>query len=315
MNASTDLVADGRSDDHTTARALLQRHGRTFFLASHLLGPMHAERAATLYAFCRHVDDLADDAGDPQVARTALAQVSHALTTGRAHDRWTGAMLELQARTQMPTAPALALVAGVASDLDAVRIADEAALIRYAYQVAGPVGLMMCAVLDVHDPRAAPFAIDLGIAMQLTNIARDVGEDARMGRRYLPASWVGHVEPVDIAAPDAALQASLRASTRRLLVLADRYYASGESGLGLLPARARTAILAAARVYRAIGGRIAAADYQTWDQRAVVGPAAKVVHATQSLLAFAFTPRLHRRDAVHDASLQQALNHVGDRDD
>ena len=188
------------------ARAVLCRHGRTFHFASHLLGATHGERAATLYAFCRHVDNLADEAGDVQAARLALAGVRDALVTGRAEDAWTAAMLRLQASTGLPLAPALELVAGVASDLDAVRIADEDALVRYAYRVAGTVGQMMCAVLDVHDPRALPFAVDLGIAMQMTNIARDVGEDARMGRRYLPASWIGDVAPADIAAPDAPLQ-------------------------------------------------------------------------------------------------------------
>lgn len=295
------------------ARAVLRRHGRTFFFASHLLGARHAEQAATLYAFCRHVDNLADEASDPNAARIALAGVAHALRAGRAEDAWTDAMLSLQARTGMRVAPALDLVAGVASDLDAVRIADEAELVRYAYRVAGTVGLMMCAVLDVHDPRAHPFAIDLGIAMQLTNIARDVGDDARMGRRYLPSSWIGDVPAEAIAAPDVVLQRHLCGGTRRLLALADRYYASGEAGLAFLPARARVAILAAARMYRAIGTRIAANGYRSWDQRAVVGSTAKAGHAAASVLRFALSPRLHRRDAVHDASLQVALASLADR--
>ena len=290
-----------------SARAVLRRHGRTFHFASHLLGPIHAERAATLYAFCRHVDNLADDASDTQSARIALAGVSYALRTGRAQDPWTGAMLSLQASTGMKMAPALELLAGVSSDLDPVRVPDQAALIRYAYQVAGTVGSMMCAALDVHDPRAQPFAIDLGIAMQLTNIARDVGEDARMGRRYLPSSWIGDVPAHAIVAPSATLQRTLRAATRRLLAHADRYYASGESGMGFLPARARLAILAAARMYRAIGARIAANGYRSWDQRAVVGATTKAGHAARCVLSFPLTPRLHRRDAVHDSSLHLAL--------
>jgi NADH-quinone oxidoreductase subunit B len=184
---------------------------------------------------------------------------------------------------------------------------DEDELIRYAWRVAGTVGLMMCNVLDVHDPRAAPFAVDLGIAMQLTNIARDVGEDARMGRRYLPTSWIGAVEPVAIAAPDLALQRSLEGATKRLLALADRYYASGEAGLGFLPLRARFGIFSAARMYRAIGGRIAADGHRSWAQRAVIGSAGKVGHASLAAALMAIQPRLHRRDAAHDPSLQDAL--------
>ncbi len=310
MSAVAAERIDPQIREQDDARAVLRRHGRTFSLASHLLGRVHASRAATLYAFCRHVDDLADEASDAAAARHALAAVSCALADGRADDPRTSAMLALQAETGMPVAPALALVAGVASDLDPVRIADETQLIRYAWSVAGTVGLMMCAVLDVRDPRAAPFAIDLGIAMQLTNIARDVGEDARMDRRYLPATWVGDVAAAAIATPDAALQTSLRTATQRLLALAERYYDSGEAGLGFLPARARVAILAAARMYRAIGGRIAAANYRSWDRRAVLGPAAKTGHAALALASFACVPRLHRRDALHDARLQQALQGI-----
>ncbi len=308
------LAADPRAgiQASSSAREVLRRHGRTFHFASHLLGPRHTERAATLYAFCRHVDNLADDADDPAAARRALAAVANALRTGQPHDPWTAAMLSLQASTGMATAPALDLVAGVCSDLDPVRIEDEAALVRYAYQVAGTVGKMMCAVLDVEDPRAYPFAVDLGIAMQLTNIARDVGEDARMGRRYLPSSWIGDAEPADIAAPDPALQLALSAGTQRLLALAERYYASGESGLGFLPPRARLAILAAARMYRAIGGHIAASGYRSWDQRAVIGSAAKSGYLAEALLSFAVSPRLHRRTAVHDPSLQFALAPTAD---
>ena len=306
MNAVVaDHIAAGASPD--AARAVLRRHGRTFFFASHLLGERHAARAAILYAFCRHVDDLADDASDPHAARAALAGISNALLTRRGADPWTASMLALQASTGGTVAPALALVAGVSSDLETVRIEDEDALIRYAYQVAGTVGLLMCSVLDVDDPSAHPFAIDLGIAMQLTNIARDVGEDARMDRRYVPASWIGDVQPADILAPGPQLQGKLCAATRRLLARADRHYASAESGLGFLPVRARLGILTAARTYRAIGARIADNGYRSWDQRAVVGTAAKVGHAAKAMVAFALSPRPHRRNALHDSSLQTAL--------
>lgn len=289
------------------ARSVLRRHGRTFFLASQLLGLRHAERAAVLYGFCRHVDNLADDARDSQAAMEAIEVVRRSLDNGRAEDRWTEALLALHASTDMPLTPAITLLNGVQSDLSPVRIPDEGALLRYAYQVAGTVGVMMCTVLDVRDPRAKPFAIDLGIAMQLTNIARDIGEDARMGRRYLPASWIGEVPAADIAAPGLALQRLLIGATRRLLGLADRYYASGEAGLAFLPPRARLAILTAARMYRAIGAQIAAADYRTWDRRAVVGPVTKAGCTAQALLVFVFSPQLHRRNAVHDATLQHAL--------
>ena len=290
------------------ARAVLRSQGRTFHFASQLLCRRHAERAAVLYGFCRHVDNLADDADDPATARTALNAVRVSLRTGDAADPWTAGLLSLRGSTGMSLAPALALLDGVESDLSPVRLADEPALVGYAYRVAGTVGLMMCTVLDVRDPRALPFAIDLGIAIQLTNIARDIGEDARMGRRYLPASWIGDVQPMDIASPDPDLQRRLRAATQRLLALAEHYYASGEAGLAFLPVGARLAILAAARMYRAIGAHVAANDFQSWDRRAVVRVLAKSRCTAHAALMFAFSPRLHRRNALHDARLHDALD-------
>ena len=289
------------------ARAVLHRHGRTFAFASHLLSPLHAQRAATLYAFCRYVDDLADTADDIEKAQRALDIVRRALLTDRAEDAMTQAFLELRRTTTLPTSAALVLIDGVASDLGVVRIASEYELVRYAFSVAGTVGVMMCAVLDVHDARATPFASDLGIAMQLTNVARDVGADARLGRRYLPASWVGELEPAAIVAPDIALQPVLRDGTRRSLALAEQYYRSGEAGLGFLPWRARLAILAAARMYRGIGTRVANADYRSWDRRAALGTAAKCVEAARAAGVFLFDPRIHRKDAQHDARLHDAL--------
>ncbi len=295
------------ADTVDAARVVLRKHGRTFHLASRLLGAQHAERATVLYGFCRHVDDLADEASDAQLASAALDGVRRSLLTGRADDPWTEALLALNANIGLPLAPAHALLDGVQGDLSPARLPDDDALLRYAYRVAGSVGEMMCAVLDVQNPRARPFAMDLGIAMQLTNIARDIGTDARMGRRYLPASWIGDLGADHLVAPDLALQRELRNATRRLLALADRYYASGESGLGFLPLRARLAILIAGRMYRAIGGQIAAAGYRSWDRRAVVSPLGKAGVAAYALLAFVFSRRLHRCNARHDATLHRAL--------
>ena len=305
--STTTLGLAMQSRDADAAHAVLRSQGRTFHFASRLLGRRHADRTAVLYGFCRHVDNLADDADDPASARLALDAVRYSLGTGDADDPWTAGLLSLHGSTGMSLAPAMALLDGVESDLLQVRIPDVATLLRYAYRVAGTVGLMMCSVLDVRDPRARAFAIDLGIAMQLTNIARDIGEDARMGRRYLPASWIGDVQPTDIASPDLALQARLRVATQRLLTVAECYYASGEAGLAFLPMRARLAILAAARMYRAIGADVAAAGFRSWDRRAVVGSLAKSRCTAQAMLMFAFSPRLHRCNALHDARLHDAL--------
>jgi len=165
----------------------------------------------------------------------------------------------------------------------------------------------MCRVLDAREPAAAAHAVDLGIAMQLTNLCRDIADDARMGRRYLPASLVGDVAPAALIDPSPALQPALRAAVARLLALAESYYASGEAGLPFLPVRARTGILVAGRVYRAIGHRLAAREHAYWEGRAFVPDWRK---ATITLAALATQPlrgAFWSRPVAHPVSLHRAL--------
>jgi 15-cis-phytoene synthase len=202
-------------------------------------------------------------------------------------------------RRGVPETAAAALVATVRGDCGPVRIADEAGLLRYAYGAAGTVGIMMCAVLDVRDAQALPFAVDLGIAMQLTNIARDVAEDAARDRIYLPAEWL----PPDYG-PDAIARSPepAFAAIDRVLVLAGRHYRSAEGGFRHLPASARTAIRAAARLYEAIGPVVLRA-----------GPAAlatgrrAVVPDWRRLLLLARCLAPAPPAAPHDARLHTAL--------
>ena len=160
----------------------------------------------------------------------------------------------------MPIRPIQHLLDGLLFDQGHVAIKSEDALIKYAYQVAGTVGLLMCPVLGCQKRHAFSFAVDMGIAMQLTNIARDVLEDAKMGRRYLPANWVGQLSASDILAcantPDSREAIQVKAGIDRLLSLADAYYDSGRKGLVYLPPRAHIAIAVAANVYREIGQKL-----------------------------------------------------------
>lgn len=284
---------------------VLARAGRSFHFASRFLSREHAGRAARLYAFCRYVDDLADLSSDPGAARDELTRIERDLASDRRIDPRVDDLLDLARETGLSVAAARQLVSGVRSDAGRVEIADVRGLLRYGYRVAGTVGLMMCPVLGTTDPRAVPFAIDLGIAMQLTNIARDVIEDARAGRRYLPGNWVGDAAPETIAGCPEALQPHVCHAVRRLLLMADRYYASGEAGLVYLEPRPRLAIAVAARVYRAIGLELERRDFAPWRGRAVVPTAKKVALASEVLLAEAGR---RRSDAMeHDASLHHCL--------
>jgi len=182
--------------------------------------------------------------------------------------------------------------------------------------VAGTVGLMMSDVLDVKDPAASPFAIDLGIGMQLTNICRDVQEDARMGRRYIPNEIIGKISLDDLINPSEGQQERLRNALYFLLNLADEYYESGESGLPYLPLRARHGILIASRVYHAIGHKLASRDYRYWDERVVIPKTRKLgitfMALGGSLIDSGFwTKPLRHRPELHRAL--QALPRVDTR--
>ncbi len=233
--------------------AMLAHHGRSFRLAGRLLPGATLEDAAELYAFCRTVDDLADEATDPTVAHAALQSVRRAILSDDRRHPEAVRFLALQDRTGVSTPAAIHLIDTVLDDTGAVRIADEAALLKYAYGAAGTVGLLMCAVLDARNPFAEAHAIDLGMAMQLTNIARDVMEDAARDRIYLPAAWLPlGMQPADI--PDAA--GPVFAVVQRVLARADRLYRSAELGYRYLPRRMCPAIRAAARLYEEIGLRV-----------------------------------------------------------
>jgi phytoene synthase len=144
---------------------------------------------------------------------------------------------------------------------------------------------MMCRVLNCQHPRADSFAIDLGIAMQLTNIARDVLEDAQMDRRYLPASWFDTpLSPETIARAANNSHLPVAAAIDQLLELADRYYASALLGIHLLPWRSRFSIIVALRVYRQIGRQLKRGGLQWWRGRTVVSKLVKAGLSIRSLV-------------------------------
>jgi len=296
------------SPAYAAADCALAAKGRSFHFARRLLGAAHGERATRLYGFCRRIDDLADEAPAPDAARATLYDMARALEAGASDDAGLRDLLDLMRECHVDPAIPIDLIRGVCSDLDPVRIPDTVELLRYCYRVAGTVGLMMSAVLDAHDPRAGAHAIDLGIAMQLTNLCRDVQADALAGRRYLPASLVGELEPAQLVQPAPTLQPMLRRSVGTLLDLADTYYRSGEDGLCHLPARARYGILTALRLYRAIGWRLRARGCDAWAGRIVVPAGAKLLIAGRAMWSAPWRADLRRPGRPHDPLLHAALS-------
>ncbi|MGY6588504.1 MAG: phytoene/squalene synthase family protein [Wenzhouxiangella sp.] len=305
MNGPAELV-DGLNADSVDAAAILQRHGRTFHLAGLFLGKDSRQAATRLYAFCRHVDDLADRPDDRLQARAQLEKVAADIIAGQSDCPQTADFLDLSASMAIPRSPTLALIDGLLGDLGPVQLFSVDELLRYAYKVAGTVGEMMTALLGCEDEKQAlPYAIDLGIAMQLTNIARDVAEDASMGRVYLPASWLGDTRPARCLEDPERDDENIRSAILQLLGLAEYYYASGRAGLYFLPARARRAIGVAAAVYREIGRDLQRRQARGWRHRTVVPPHRRWRLAIRTLLADITPP-----DAPppHQAELHRAFS-------
>lgn len=250
------------------ARASIARGSKSFAAASHLFGREMRERAWLLYAWCRACDDIADgqDHGhgmtrvaDAPARLARLTELTEAALAGKP----TGAMpfeaLRLvAAETGLPPVFARDHLAGFALDAAGWRPADEADLLRYCYHVAGVVGCMMAVVMGVspEDETVLDRACELGLAFQLANIARDVAEDASVGRCYLPADWLAAagIDPAALLADPAALAPLLQ----RLCALAGDFEARARAGTPALPFRAAWAVLAAARIYGGIARKVAA---------------------------------------------------------
>jgi len=273
--------------DSPQAKQVLARHGKSFYWASLFLGSALADRAARLYQFCRFVDDLAD--GDLPHRLESLEDIRAGLTDPQhpavAKIPELNAFIALANESNLPLNAAAELLDGMLRDQHPTALETQAELLRYCHAVAGTVGLMMCRVLNCQHPRADSFAIDLGIAMQLTNIARDVLEDAKMERRYLPAAWLDRpLDPETIARAGNNALIPVADAIDQLLALAELYYASALQGIHLLPWRSRFSIIVALRVYRQIGRQLKRGGLKWWQGRTVVSKLTKARLSISSLI-------------------------------
>lgn len=267
-------------DDRALAlcRRTIARHSRSFSLAARLLPPVARDEAVVVYTWCRRADDAVDRAG-PQQASRALAELRGELARIYEGPPPSGDVPRafaavVQARA-IPRVHPEELLEGMRMDVDGTRYDTLDDLLAYCFRAAGTVGLMMCHVMGVRDEAALERAADLGIAMQLTNICRDVPEDWRMGRLYLPADLLADEGACRLADelggpfPERA-RAPVARVIRRLLAVADRYYRSGDVGMAALSPRCALAVRTARLVYSAIGDRLADQGHDPFARRAVV---------------------------------------------
>lgn len=280
----------------THSHEMMRRGSKSFAAAAWLFDGATRRRAYLLYAWCRHCDDQIDGqelgfgraplTRDEQLRRLATLRVRTCdAFSGRTADEPVFSAFQAVARdVQIPQRYALEMLDGFEMDVTGAEYRDLAATLLYCYRVAGVVGAMMAIVMGVRDEQTLAHAIDLGIAFQLTNIARDVLDDARNDRCYLPQSWLEEAGVPAGGFCEPAHRAALADVVARLLDEAENYYRSAAQGLAALPFRSAWAVATAAGVYREIGMLVRARGAAAWDSRAVVSRASKARHGVTGFM-------------------------------
>jgi phytoene synthase len=263
--------------DREICRGAIETGSRSFYAASLLL-PLDVRSAAyALYAFCRLSDDLVDvEAGSLDAVERLRARLAAAAARTPVDDPVDRALSDAIFLFDLPVQALEALLEGLEWDACGRRYADFGDLSAYAARVAGSVGALMAALMGARSPELVARACDLGVAMQLTNIARDVGEDARNGRIYLPLEWMmeaGVSVEGFLMAP--RFTPELASVVRRLLAAADELYGRADAGIRRLPRGYRPAIFAARLLYAEIGRVVERLGCDSISQRAQVSAARK----------------------------------------
>ena len=256
-------------------REVLAKKSKSFALAARLLPGSVADDAAVVYAWCRRADDLIDEGPGDDAALGRLREELAAIYAGRPQpETQLAAFQEVALRRAIPRVYLEELLEGMAMDVRKTSYRTLAELLLYCHRVAGTVGLMMCHVMGVRNALALPRAVHLGLAMQLTNIARDVQEDALNGRTYLPLSLLGTGGLAERSEP----------AVRALLREADRFYESADHAIPLLGFRCGLAVRTARLVYSEIGRRVEAQGCDVTKGRAIVSGFRKMTLVFKALV-------------------------------
>jgi len=273
--------------DHATNT--IEVGSKSFAAAAKLFSKDTRRGVLMLYAWCRHCDDVVDgqELGfntAPRETHDAGAQLAILQDqTRRAYagepmrDPAFAAFQEVALGHRIPPRFAYDHLAGFAMDVDGARYETIEDTLRYCYHVAGVVGLMMACIMGVEDDAVLDHACDLGLAFQLTNIARDIVEDAAVGRCYVPAAWLREagIPPGEVGL--AQHRAALAKVAARLVDHAEPYYDSALDGIAALPLRSAWAIASARNVYRQIGVVVKRRGAHAWDERAGTSKATKLL--------------------------------------
>ncbi len=269
----------------------LKREGKSFYWASFFLPKNSKKNAGILYSICRYFDDIADKHYEDKTIflKNSIEEIKN--------NQNNKINVFLQ-KNKIKNSILIDLIEGLILDQKKIRIQNKEELIKYSYHVAGTVGLMMSQIIGVKNEKAGKSAIDLGIGMQLTNIARDVCEDAKMKRIYLPADWIPDISLKNLNDLDelsSNKDEEISNAINRVISLSENFYQNGYAGLKYIPISARLGIFIAANIYRGIGIKIKSKKNKYFRERVYLNFFEKFLITIKSVLVFILLPLMNYR--------------------
>ena len=283
---------DSHVDDN---KLVLKKNGKSFYWAGKLLPKKDINRAAELYSFCRILDDIADS-GEANSHKNLTDVKSIIKKNTFSELKNIHSIKYPKFLKESSKKVVIDLIEGLILDQKGILFKKEEELIRYSYHVAGTVGLMMSKIIGVKSEKAAQSAIDLGIGMQLTNIARDVYEDSKMKRIYLPANWIPDISLDNLnnfEKLSSEKNTKISNAIEKVISLSEKFYENGYAGLKYIPLSTRLGIFIAANVYRGIGIKIRLKKKKYNKDRVYLNTFEKIVITIKSISIFIFIPLIN----------------------
>ena len=267
----------------------LKREGKSFYWASFFLPKSSKKKAGILYSICRYFDDIADKYSEDQTnfLKDTIEEIKK--------NKNNKVNIFLQ-KNKINNSIFIDLIEGLILDQQKIRIQNKEELIKYSYHVAGTVGLMMSKIIGVKNKEAAKSAIDLGIGMQLTNIARDVYEDSKMKRIYLPANWIPNISLKNLNNLNefnSENDVKISNAIHKVINLSEKFYINGFAGLKYIPFSTRLGIFIAANVYRGIGIKIKSNKKKYFRERVYLNLFEKSLITIKAVVLFIFIPLMN----------------------
>ena len=285
---------------------LLKKKAKSFYFASIFLSRDCFTYCSQLYNFCRIVDDIADN--NYRNKKFLLKNIYKSVANPHLFEsKYVSEIKPLIKLNILNKACLKELIHGVMLDTKKkISILDKSELVNYAYYVAGTVGIMMAKILNTKNKYAYKYAVDLGIAMQLTNIMRDIIEDASIDRVYYPKTWI-KLTSKEILENNLNTIKNINKATNKLFELSEIYYKSAFKGIAFLPFRSRFAILLALIVYRQIGIKIIKNNFSNLKKREIVSLYEKILCLLKAFFIFTFNFNTHLKKYQHDKYLHDTI--------